>query len=69
MLYLLDIFEGKLSIQDIQNMDMSLLIEMKNIKEDKLEREAKRMALIQDKQKRDSSKDYEGIAPHLQLLK
>lgn len=69
MLYLLDIFEGKLSIQDIQNMDMSLLIEMKNIKEDKLEREAKRMALIQDKQKRGSSKDYEGIAPHLQLLK
>lgn len=69
MLYLLDIFDGKLSINDIQNIDLKLLIEMKNIKEEKLEKEAKKMAMIQNEQnKSKQSGVYEGIPPHIQAL-
>lgn len=70
MLYLLEIFDGKLSIDDIQNMELKLLIEMKNIQEEKLEKEAKRMAEIQKNQAGSKRKSdvYEGIPPHIQAL-
>ena len=70
MLYLLEIFDGKLSIDDIQNMELKLLIEMKNMQEEKLEKEARRMAKLQKNQasSKRSPDTYDGIPDHIQAL-
>ena len=64
IIYLLEIFDGKLSIDDINNMELRLLIEMKNIQEDKLEKEAKRIANAQ-RNNSNSKDEYQGIPKHL----
>lgn len=49
-------------------MELKLLIEMKNIQEDKLEKEAKRLARVRKLEQGAANKqtEWEGIAPHLQ---
>lgn len=49
-------------------MELRLLIEMKLIQEEKLEKEAKRIAKINNQKNSNSSQQYEGIAPHLRGL-
>jgi hypothetical protein len=44
MLFLLELFEGKLSIDDILYMELPLLLNLEKEKADQIEKEAKRLA-------------------------
>ena len=41
LLYLLDLFEGKLRAEEIKTMDIPLITELQKLQEEKLERQAK----------------------------
>jgi hypothetical protein len=44
ILFLLDMFEGRLSIDDIMNMELPLLLNLEKEKAKQIEKEAKRVA-------------------------
>jgi hypothetical protein len=44
LLFLLELFEGKLGIDDIFNMELPLLLNLEKEKADQIEKEAKRIA-------------------------
>jgi len=46
LLYLLELFEGKLSVSDILNMELPMLLNLEKEKADQIEKEAKRMASL-----------------------
>jgi hypothetical protein len=46
MLFLLELFEGKLSINDIMLMELPLLLNLEKEKADQIEKEAKRLSAM-----------------------
>jgi hypothetical protein len=46
MLFLLELFEGKLSINDIMFMELPLLLNLEKEKADQIEKEAKRLSAM-----------------------
>lgn len=48
LLFLLELFEGKLSIGDILTMDLPLLLNLEKEKADQIEKEAKRVRALQN---------------------
>lgn len=48
LLYLLDIFDGKLSAEEIRNMEIPLITELQKLQEEKLERQAKQIQANQN---------------------
>jgi hypothetical protein len=47
LLFLLELFEGKLGINDILTMDLPLLLNLEKEKADQIEKEAKRVRALQ----------------------
>lgn len=66
-MYLLDIFDGKLSLGEILHSDLRIINAMKKVKEEQLENQRKQVEAIQ-RQQNEGKDQYEGIAPHLQSL-
>jgi hypothetical protein len=46
LLYLLELFEGKLSVSDIMTMELPLLLNLEKERADQIEREAKRISAL-----------------------
>jgi hypothetical protein len=46
ILFLLELFEGKISMEEILNMELPLLLNLEKIKSEQIEKEAKRIAAM-----------------------
>ena len=49
MLFLLELFEGKISVSEIQTMELPLLLNLEKEKSEQIEKEAKRITAMNNK--------------------
>lgn len=60
ILFLLELFEGKVSINDIMTMDLPLLLNLEKEKAEQIEKEAKRMRAMHESAMQQNSKGKSG---------